>query len=874
MKKMNEQTAGDFVIRSDKYRGQKPVVLQNDYNRPLNYFGEKWNPKTAVPFVDKVKLDERSMPGKDVKYPYLTVSDFLESYLIEVPYAIDENHFFIGNPKGFFRGDKVTKEPSDNLYLLPLKTLYFEFFNIKDLMGAAPGGRPIFRFVQVGLDAVRAELLIPVEAEGEYIKFERLYKSSGTYNEKKNEGVIKRCKFTLGFLPFNFIGEKIGQRVGFLDADVSFGSNLSDYRCTFMEVTTRGCRPVESQQSTTHSDESKGHGHNVTSRYFLMGKKYDLIEIEKSGDIRGLILPLFRDMPKGHKKFTFAIDFRPAYTHVGYSVEGGVQRSFDIDKEDQQLIPLFDRTWGLPDPQLRAQLERELIPFTIGEDSRHQFPIRTVTAEIKGLDHLRHTFALGDINIPFHYEKEESLMSEKIETNLKWTKPRGADGKINANRVEKFIETLMVLIRNKVLLNGGDLNKTDVIWFYPSSMRPHEINQYQRVWKDVFEKQINPSSEPIAYLAAEAPFYSHPTNMVKSHRYPAVNIDIGDNTTDIVIFFKDQPEFITSFEFAKNVVFGDGYREDISTENGFVQFFKNSVEEFLDHNKNELHSLNGIYDQLIKPGACSSSDLMDFLFSTENHQDLKDKNLQFKFSEEISNHEEFKIVFLVFYGAIIYHIASLMKKLGYEMPRTVCLSGIGSKTVNLLDPAPKLDGVAKLGELIFEKVYIAKYHKEGLQVVRAIKLKEATCKGGILKFQKENQKGIFEKNKIDRIVLLGDESKTYINNLPNKFQSADLKYEEITKKHKKSTLIEIEKFVDTLFNLNDDFNFEDNFGIATSALREYKSELLRDIEDSLIKGLSKRLELSDMENNVEETLFFYPLVASLYHLTQVIAENN
>ncbi len=895
---IGERTVGDFIIRSEKYKGKKPVVLQNKYGRQLNYFGGKWNPETAVPYLDEAKLDERFVPGQDVQYPYLTVSDFLEPYLIEVPYAIDNESFFIGNPDGFFRGDTVTKEPADNLYLLPIKSFFFKFFDIKDLSGFASQGRPILRMVKVGLDAVRVELLIPIKAEGEYIKFERVYKPGGTPDEKKNDGAIVKCKFSMGFLPFNENDTGEEQRVGFLDADVSFGNSVSDYRLAFMDVADSGCRPVEAKNSTIRSDESKGHGHNVTSKYFVIEKPYHLIEVTKSNGVKGLLLPKFQNRPKGNSRFTFAIDFGTTNTHVEYSVDGENPIPFDIENKKPQLITLFDRSWGLADPQLRSHLERELIPFAIGEGNKHRFPMRTATSEIKGLDHIGSTFALGDINIPFHYEKEESLKSEKIETNLKWTKFKGSDGKINANRVDKFIETLLVLIRNKVLLNGGDLNRTDIIWFYPSSMSANHINQFRRIWHASYKSYINPKGEPIDYSESEVPFYKHPPSLVKSRQYPVVSIDIGGGTTDVVLFLNDKPAFLTSFKFAGNTVFGDGYREDVSAENGFVQFFKHSVEEFLDHNKNELHSLNGVYDQLSKPGACSSSDLMAFFFSIENNQDLENKNLQFKFSEEVANHEEFNIVFLVFYGAIIYHIASLMRKLKFDMPRNICLSGNGSKIINLLDPDPKLDGIAQLSKLMFEKVYTdmseggpkkeegdgaggdsskkekVPYHKEGLQVVQGDKPKEVTCKGGIIKFEKEGASQKAAKAKFDRVVLLGDKTQRLINNQPIEFPSEHLKYQDITTEHKKSSLREIEKFVDTLFALNDDFNFEDNFGIATSALREYKTELLRDMQDSLARGLAKRLELSDKDKNVEESLFFYPLVASLYHLTQVIAEKN
>ena len=45
---------------------------------------DKWNKDTKVPFSDSSALSERVLPGDGIRYPYLTISDFLEDSIKEL----------------------------------------------------------------------------------------------------------------------------------------------------------------------------------------------------------------------------------------------------------------------------------------------------------------------------------------------------------------------------------------------------------------------------------------------------------------------------------------------------------------------------------------------------------------------------------------------------------------------------------------------------------------------------------------------------------------------------------------------------------------------------------------------------------------------
>ena len=59
--------------------------------------------------------------------------------------------------------------------------------------------------------------------------------------------------------------------------------------------------------------------------------------------------------------------------------------------------------------------------------------------------------AFSLVNIPFAYGKRRDLPHDKYEFNIKW----GTDKERIA--LDKYVECLMLMIRNKVVSNNGDL---------------------------------------------------------------------------------------------------------------------------------------------------------------------------------------------------------------------------------------------------------------------------------------------------------------------------------------------------------------------------------------------------------------------------------
>ena len=195
----NQLAETDFAIVSAKYQGaKKPLVLRVGHDgkdnggKDLTYYENAYrsvNP--TIPYYEAKSLDERYLPGlTGVKYPFLVVSDFFEPYMIRLPYPVNKDQFFNGNLEGS-RDNKG--------FVLPIKKLFFDFFNTEDLkkmlkLEARAGG------------AVNVRLEIPIQ-KGQKVIFERLY-SVATYefdvrppDESKNDGTIMQHEIGVTVYP-------------------------------------------------------------------------------------------------------------------------------------------------------------------------------------------------------------------------------------------------------------------------------------------------------------------------------------------------------------------------------------------------------------------------------------------------------------------------------------------------------------------------------------------------------------------------------------------------------------------------------------------------------------------------------------------------
>lgn len=873
-----DRSKDPFAIQSDKYaKGRRPLALQNNFTKTLDYCDGKWKPDTVVPYYDSQQdLEKRVLPGEAEVYPYLTVSDFLEPHIMRVTYPIDEEHFFNGNAEGFRKSDRSIGDkgvPGDDAFLLPLTRRFFDFFNPDYLTRATPDGTPFFRMIKTGEGSVEVKLLVPIKS-GDYIEFKRMYRPNQTPDLTKNEGAVVPCRFDIGLFPLFHVDGEVRQIAVLADGDTLNTTKHYEYNLEFFQ---RDGKAVLPGAKRTRQDKHR-HQQFVTTKYFSVNSLYDYIQVS-NGEHQGVVVPKWTAKSAGNKPVTVAVDFGTTNSFVGFAFGDEEPRALEITQKERFLVTLSE-DWVNTNPVLmKESILRTLAPYTLGKGQECWLPMRTIVSEIQGINY--HQAVPGmDMSVPFLYQTRLLLKNEEWVTNLKWVKMSDTDGTMNNRRVETYLSMMLFMARNYLLMHGGDLKNCKLVWLYPSSMGEQNVSRFEKTWKATAEEYLGTGVKVERLSEAVAPFYSFSDNEIKSGAYPVLNVDIGGGTTDVIIFRDKKPVYSTSFRFAGNTIFGNGYGNPNSRDNGLLRLFRETIDTWFEANKGSIYNLYDAYKgDSVGVIHMGSADINSFYFSIETNKEVRDNNIRpLSYSDLLSEREDVKVVFLVFFSAIIYHLARLLKQLEQPMPRQIAFSGKGAGIISLLDADTRSRNAASLAMLIFKKVYGQEYHAEGLDILLGNNPKERTTFGALNMARRGNLNIEFK----NAVLLLsgatssaGSETFLTIDNLRQQAaQNNDLViYKDLTEHHYDQLEQEVREFLDFFFDLNREFPFSSKFGALTGdKLMRCKSVLAADLRSNLKNGLDARLSTVDTSEHVTEPLFFYPLTGALFQLMDYFAD--
>lgn len=819
----------DFEIKSTIYNGQQkplvlPIVKGSTYSN-LTYTIGPWGDSVA-PCYCADTWKSRRLPVVNDEYPYLTISDFLAPFIIRTPDEINSSSYFDG---GYVC--KNAQEPDS--YLLPLTDLFFQFFTVEDLQKEWPNGKKMFEFAD-NVGGVKVILRIPIQKG--YIEYSRVYYEGQNANVLENDGALVEAKFGLGIMPMIRFPENVQKhyRIAFFDKSKE---NVSlEFRNAF--------EMIESSKAVRRRKDSNACSHES----YIVNDNFDRIKVV-FGDAEGFIVPKFKNI-EGNAQYTFAVDFGTTNTHIEYCTDSKKSPvAFNILANERQLHK-FHKVNIAAD--IRKAFEQDFIPDTVADKTdNYSFPMRTAFAQRTDIDYNTNPMPLADGNIPFLYERDATPNYNVVKTELKW-------GGVPERLLEMNLETIFILLRNKVVLNGGDLSATKIIWFYPASMTQAKVNQFKKIWKESYEKYFgdNSTQNVISISESKAPYL----HFIKSQgaAYEIVTIDIGGGTTDVFVVEGQQDKMLLSFRFASNAIFGDAYNSNPS-RNGFVCKYKDEFKQKLD--SNGLEELSNALCQIEEQQ--KSSDIVAFLFSLVGER-VKD-NKELSFLRKLENDDKLRYVFIIFYGSLLYFIAKAMKLKGLQKPKTIAFSGNGAKTLNIL--SDDLETVARFAKLIFDGVYD---DKTGfIEVMMEKNPKIATCKGGI------------EVPKAQPYDSINDIKTIFTGNGFEDENEPRLTYGQITPEIKKQVVQAVKDYLQFLFDLhknNGDFLFNnlggdpDTFGRVREICLGDEGEQL--LSDSLIKGLQNKKDVDKVsdETDLEETLFFYPLVGLLHKLAFEISK--
>lgn len=829
-------TASDFIILTQKEIEPLPLVLPIDAgNRyaELQYTTAKWGNTNKAPFSDSESdLSRRILPFEGSTHPYLTISDFLEDSIVRVPHTLNDANYFNGHIK-------INKP--ELAFLLPIKPLFFRYFTVDELKNNMRDGRPMFEMKLIAGDSVNVTLRIPIKGAGNvsYIEYTRIYYNNNSADINKNAGNVVEMKFTGFIMPqvrFNSVKDAI-----YNISCVQAASGRSEFlfyngeEQILPKSTT--CRNQD-QQLLTKADN-----------YLIAEHNIDYIQVRNNYGYQGLLIPTFRQQ-RNVEVFEFAIDLGTSNTHIEYRKGDQAPEVFSFNANDRQLCEMFipsrDVTGTLEELIEETDIiEKDFIPGEVGNGDYH-FPTRTVLSCAKTVDWNETVDPFTLVNLPFTYDKRADLIYNNLKYNIKWG--NGDDLRV----MESYVRCLMLIIRNKVLLNNGDLQRTKITWFYPISMAPKRLNRLKNTWNDAYKEYfgdgetscMTESSAPIQYFFKR---YATATSLV--------NVDIGGGTTDIA-FAKDKSIInVTSFRFASNALFENSFSE-LDDNNGIIDYHKGEILKLLE--EKNLGELVRVFNSA---NNAHPSNMASFLFGLKDNTLPKKAGLNEKaidFNYILQEDENFKIVFIVFYTSIIYHIAQITKSLRLDVPRHISFSGNGSKVIRVITTDTKI--LAKYTKTIFEMVLGKPYGKE-LELLGLDKdsnPKDSTCKGGLV--------GATDDDCRDRSIVFKSDCSGVVSNVDT--------YATITETHKAKTIKAVENFFKFVFDdMNAVFNFDTNFGVKNSALKVARQAATKDLSTFLDKGLAQRSEETESDDVIAETFFFYPIKGVLQTMSNDILES-
>lgn len=780
-------------------------------------------------------LDSRILPGgQNIRYPYLTDTDFLQEKIIKVGYKVDTDNFMTFGIQTAGNGD----------YLLPLRKEIFEYFKPSDFVDDSVHGLSI-KLEELDKETVNVHLTIPVQFKGRpYIELVHTYYKDDIVELKNYPNV-----FSIGVFPsYRILGNAVPNIYSVLVLDAK------------KQVTTRYYALKDGKVEVVADVVSKSRLTNG-GRYDELKQTFDICEVETNG-AKALLLPNFKEITPadGGGDTVVGIDFGTTNTYICFSTDGGGDpKSLEVTRDDMQVLMLnkinldkgnfgddYRNSMYMMSPYITS-LDREFVPLLLGDQSNVAYPFRTVTCETfdpqNGFDKIANPQLFADINIGFNFLKElVDLPKEKYNTNIKWDIEEGNTNEpltVKQNRVRAFCYQNAWMIKNKLMLLQDPRTSFTVFITFPYTMKRTVRNEIAAYWEEAFDKIMGRGNVVIERVTESiAPYYSIISND-GNFTDNALNIDIGGGTTDMLFADVENKKFFyTSSKFAGDDIWGDGKHlvNNNQKDNGFVKDFETKLASHSLLVSDDRSKGYEQYKSLVK----KSADLMSYIFRYED---------EFKYTGYIrQSKDKLMPVLCVHLGAILYHVAQVLTERHITIPSTIKFSGMGAKYIHIIsDNESDVQDIVKM----LLSAFMESLSGDKCKMPRNFKVsfqnnaKEVTAQGAML-LNHNSLQNIRDYDK-EPLCVFGIDKEI----------SDELEYEDVPK-YKNDVLKSYDKFLDAFVRDKKITRFfKEEFGII------FTDELVNKLENEA----SQSFDLMSRNTNadyVSETMFFWPLKNGLY----------
>ncbi len=644
----------------------------------------------------------------------MDATNFFYDSIIKIPYGIAGENF-----RTFIR-EEDSSIGIDHDYLLPLTKEALEVLHPEDIQLT----------IQENSRADRVTVSLTHQGE----TFKKVY----AVDPRTGEGEMldtadMNINFDMGIFP-NILSVEEDNNSYFKVALVATEGNkhrtldMEQSQCLFFKARENGYEQIAVAddrvseygvyESITRS--SQGEKSSYSSKYFeLFNTTFDAIMLRLRFDERifsGVVLPIFKRAVQTEKRYTYAVDFGTTNTYISRreAGEANVPEQLRMSdamvaylhrKEDTAQKSLVNRWETMPFAEAEQALQTEFLP-TFVDGVKYKFPLRTAMAQrMQAVETLN---LFGNTNIAFFYEKTVPSGENYVRTNIKW------DEKDDDDRL--FVRELLQIIRADILLSGGDVRQTNIIWFRPLSFKLTQRESYERIWKEETTKILNlPVSQIHCYTESEAPYYYYHEKRTFEENRSVVVIDIGGGSTDMVHFSGNKLTLANSVHFGCDVLWSGGFNRMVNdhTANGVYTYCREKI-SFKDETLQKMNAL------MCQAGSkYATNDIINFWIS--NDAESKVSGIL---------RAAFKPLFLFHYVATVFYMAQMLKSRGQECPTAIAFSGNGSRYVDEYMTS-NIDLLREITSMVLCSVM--GNVPDNIQLVLPQERKESTCYGGLYK---------------------------------------------------------------------------------------------------------------------------------------------
>ncbi|MFZ4590662.1 MAG: hypothetical protein ACOYN6_06670 [Ignavibacteria bacterium] len=678
--------------------------------------------------------ERKVLPCTIKKYPWLSPEiDFLEDKLVKLPYPQDSGNMYDGR-----------SDDNNFQYLIPLTEKFFKYFKPEEIEEYFS-----YRIVScsdknIDSDVIEVMLRIPIEGDGTkncFITVKKIYSGDTiVYNMSFKQDSKTRKITSIGVYSalwptiMNHQTERQIDRYYIIQYE-----HLNDIDKMWKDSRFFNYRKINGNQilkeiknTSNFRDHILKENRNMNTRIYSVYYPPELILMTTEEGSKGFFLPKYDnhyvDIDKSTNHMHVGIDFGTSNTVIAYKTDEKISLMPIVDTNFKKFYG--NRLEEEPEKEFDKVINMFFVPMRHGNQDDGK-PFSTEVCYLASKEKL--TTTVLHSNITFKREIPSDVINQ-IKTNLKWANNDYRSRGRNEELIELFFKQLRTIIEKQAVEKGIPVKNIHYRYSYPLAFNEDQKSNLERIFNE-FKKFADPLDESLCcakYFARNEGSGFDITNVT-----PAITIDIGGGTADIVGYVNRISMFKSSILLGGQDIFNDIIKDN-TINNPFVA----SLKKHLLDNRDD--SIRFVYAKEIFDKYNDSHSLFSYIVSKDefNKVKLDLHNTEF--------YKYFRLTILYFYSAILYYVALNIKKYFQEANKSIDevteirigIAGNGSKLLEWICRGKRWEEFAKTNSVyknLFSSMFVetlgindANKNKFTLTIIQSKSPKQEVVKGLII----------------------------------------------------------------------------------------------------------------------------------------------